>query len=317
MNKVLKIVPIAAFVLALFFMQACTFLAPPVRQRAPEIDSYPLVAIDPAKLGKVDRDVTYGTADGIDLKMDVYYPEFATGAVPSLLYVHGGAWVQGDKREGAGATEIPELRSRGYLVAAVNYRLAPDYKFPAQIEDVKCAVRFLRANAAVYGIDPNRIGAWGGSAGGHLVALLGTTDASSGFEGDGGYADESSRVQAVVDMFGPTDLKALSLGISSRFLSILFGNVSRNSAIVKQASPITWISKDDPPFLILHGENDDVVPVSQSETLYDRLTAKGVTATLVIVKNAGHGFIPAGGPIDPSRTEITEMVGDFFDLYLK
>ena len=317
MNKVSKIISLVAVILAIFFIQACTFLAAPAQTTSPEINLYPLVPIDPAKLGQVDRDVTYGTADGVDLKMDVYYPEFATGAVPALLYVHGGAWVQGDKREGAGATEIPELRSRGYLVAAVNYRLAPDYKFPAQIEDVKCAVRFLRANAAVYGIDPNRIGAWGGSAGGHLVALLGTTDASAGFEGDGCYADESSRVQAVVDMFGPTDLKALSLGIGSRFLYVLFGTVNSNSSIVKQANPITWVSKDDPPFLILHGEDDDVVPVSQSEILYDRLMASRVPAMLVIVENAGHGFAPAGGIIDPSRTEITKMVGDFFDRYLK
>ena len=317
MNKVLRIIPVVALISAIFLFQACSFLVSPEQTTSPEINSYTLVPVDPAKLGQVERDVTYGTTDGVDLKMDIYYPEFATGAVPAVIYVHGGAWIQGDKTEGAGATEIPELRSRGYLVAAVNYRLAPQYKFPAQVEDVKCAVRFLRANAAVYGIDPEHIGAWGGSAGGHLVALLGTTDASAGFEGSCGYADESSRVQAVVDMFGPTDLKALSQAVGSRFLLALFGTVNRNSNIVKRASPITWISDDDPPFLILHGENDDLVPISQSEILYNRLIAEGVPATLVIVENAGHGFTPTGGVIDPSRVEITKMVGDFFDQYLK
>jgi acetyl esterase/lipase len=237
--------------------------------------------------------------------------------VPAVLYVHGGGWTKGDKAAGAGASEIPELISRGYLVAAINYRLAPQYKFPAQIEDVKCAVRFLRANATTYGIDPERIGAWGGSAGGHLVALLGVTDATAGFEGNGGYADQSSRVQAVVDMFGPSDLTTAFQGANTQLLEQVFGTTDRNSDIVKQASPVTWVSSDDPPFLILHGEKDTLVPPSQSKILYDRLVAAGVPATLTIVKNAGHGFAPARGTIDPSRIAITKMVADFFDKYLK
>ncbi len=310
-NRVFITILAIGLILAASLIQACS------QATSPEINSYPLVPMNPAKLGTVERDITYGTADGVPLKMDIYYPEFATGAVPAVLYVHGGAWVQGDKSEGVGIKEIPELRSRGYLVAAVNYRLAPDYKFPAQIEDVKCAVRFLRANAAIYGIDPARIGAWGGSAGGHLVALLGTTDVSAGFEGDGGYTEESSRVEAVVDMFGPTDLKALSLGGDLRFMLLLFGTINRNASIVKRANPINWISSDDPPFLILHGENDELVPVSQSEIFYNGLVTGGVPATLVIVENAGHGFAPVGGVIYPSRSEITDMVADFFDKYLK
>ena len=277
----------------------------------------PPAALDPTNLGKVERDVAYGIADGIALKMDIYYPETASGAVPAVLYVHGGGWTKGDKTAGAGMPEIPELVSRGYLVAAVNYRLAPQYKFPAQIEDVKCAVRFLRANAATYGIDPERIGAWGGSAGGHLVALLGVTDASAGFEGDGGYAEQSSRVQAVVDMFGPSDLTVVFQGAGTILLKQVFGTTDRYSETVKRASPVTWVSSDDPPFLILHGEKDELVPPSQSEILYDRLTAAGVPATLTIVKNAGHGFAPEGGPIDPSRIAITKTIADFFDQYLK
>jgi len=320
MNKVLRIVPVAALISAVFLIQACSFRVPPAspsEKANVEINSYTLVPIDPKKLGQVERDVIYGTAGGVDLKMDIYYPGFATGAVPAVLYVHGGGWTKGDKRIGAGATEIPELRSRGYLVAAINYRLAPQYKFPAQIEDVKCAARFLRANATIYGIDPEHIGAWGGSAGGHLVALLGTTDAAAGFEGSGGYADESSRVQAVVDMFGPTDLTAIFQGAGTRLMEQVFGTTDRNSDIVKRASPVTWVSNDDPPFLILHGGKDRLVPPSQSKILYNRLLATGLPATLVIVKNAGHGFMPAGGTIDPSRNEITEMVADFFDQYLK
>jgi acetyl esterase/lipase len=283
----------------------------------PGVDLRAPAAIGPAKLGKVERDITYGVADGVALKMDIYYPKVANGAVPAVMYVHGGGWTKGDKRSGAGASEIPELVSRGYLVAAINYRLAPQYKFPAQIEDVKCAVRFLRANAATYGIDPDHIGAWGGSAGGHLVSLLGVTDATAGFEGDGGYADQSSRVQAVVDMFGPSDLTVVFQGANTQLLGQVFGTTDHNSDIVKRASPVTWVSSNDPPFLILHGEKDTLVPPSQSKILYNRLTAAGVPATLTMVKNAGHGFAPDGGTIDPSRTVITRMVADFFDQYLK
>jgi acetyl esterase/lipase len=320
MKYCLRIVPAIALILVLFLSQTCAFplfSVPSGESANPGADLQAPTAIDPNKLGTVDRDVTYGTADGVALKMDVYYPEAAEGAVPAVIYVHGGAWIGGDKREGAGATEIPELISRGYLVAAVNYRLAPEYKFPAQIEDVKCAVRFLRANAATYGIDPGHIGAWGRSAGGHLVALLGVTDVNAGFEGSGGYANQSSRVQAVVDMFGPTDLTAIFQGADPQLLQAVFGTTNRNSDTVKRASPVTWVSSDDPPFLILHGEKDTLVPPSQSKILYERLIAAGVPATLVIVENAGHGFAPAGGTIDPSRTEITVLVADFFDQYLK
>jgi len=286
-------------------------------QANPGVDPLAPAATNPTKLGKIERDVTYSVTDGVALKMDIYYPEVAEGTVPAVLYVHGGGWTKGDKRSGAGASEIPELISHGYLVAAINYRLAPQYKFPAQIEDVKCAVRFLRANAANYGIDPDHIGAWGGSAGGHLVALLGVTDATADFEGNGGYADQSSRVQAVVDMFGPSDLTVAFEGANTRLLEQVFGTTDHNSDIVKQASPVTWVSSDDPPFLILHGEKDTLVPPSQSEILHDQLIATGVPATLTIVENAGHGFAPAGGTIDPSRTTITKMVADFFDKYLK
>ncbi|MBI3660081.1 alpha/beta hydrolase fold domain-containing protein [Candidatus Acetothermia bacterium] len=272
------------------------------------------LSLNQAQSGLIDRDVTYCTADNVALKMDIYHPT-PTSNAPVAMYVHGGGWTSGDKRGGAGAIDIPELVARGYLVVSVNYRLAPQYKFPAMIEDVKCAIRFLRANAAKYNLNPNKMGAWGGSAGGHLVSLLGTTDASAGFEGNGGYADQSSRVQAVVDMFGPTDLPALFKNPASA--QQVFRTSDKNSEILQRASPVNWVSKDDPPFLILQGEKDDVVPPSQSQGFYDKLIATGVPATLVMVKNAGHGFAPVGGSISPTRQELTKMIGDFFDKYLK
>ena len=270
-----------------------------------------------ARLGTVMRDVTYGNAGSVALKLDIYYPKSATEAVPAVVYVHGGAWIQGDKATGAGATEIPELVNRGFLVVSVNYRLAPQHKWPAQIEDVKCAIRFLRAHAAEYGIDPQRIGAWGGSAGGHLVAMLGTTDASAELEGSSGYPEQSSRVQAVVDMFGPADLSVLFRGNQGDLLEQVFGTADPNSQIARLASPVTYVSADDPPFLILQGDKDNVVPPEQSQIIYDRLLAEGVPARLVVVKNAGHGFIPLGGTMSPSRNEITMMVAGFFEEHLK
>lgn len=271
-----------------------------------------------AQLGSVQKDITYCTADGVPLKMDVYFPKKSDGKpAPVAVYVHGGGWTSGDKSSGAGMIDVAELVAQGYLVASVNYRLAPQYKFPAQIEDVKCAIRYLRTNAVAHNLDPNRIGAWGGSAGGHLVALLGVTDASAGFEGNGGYADQSSRVRAVVDMFGPADLMAEFDGANQRVGQQVFGASSNKDPLLTRASPVTYISKDDPPFLILQGERDTLVPPGQSQELYNRLKAGGVPATLVMVKNAGHGFAPTGGAISPTRAELTKMIADFFDENLK
>jgi acetyl esterase/lipase len=268
------------------------------------------------KLGSVAKDVTYCTAGGTDLKMDVYYPKTTSGPAPMVMYVHGGGFTSGDKEDGAGAKDIPELVARGYVVASVNYRLAPAAKYPAQIEDVKCAVRYLRANAASFGIDPNRFGAWGGSAGGTLVTLLGLTDTSAGYD-RGANSEQSSRVQAVVDMFGPTDFTKGFEGGSTQLLTGVVGTSDRTSDAVKRFSPVTYVSKDDPPFLILHGEKDALVPIAQSQELYDALKAAGVEATFTHVKNAGHSFVPEGGSISPSRIDISKMVGDFFDSHLK
>ncbi len=177
--------------------------------------------------------MTYGVADNVSLKMDIYYPQTAAGALPVVMYVHGGGWTGGDKTAGAGANEIPEMIKRGYLVVSVNYRLAPQYKFPAMIEDVKCAVRYLRATASDYGLDPDKIGVWGGSAGGHLVALLGTADASAGFEGSSGYLDQSSRVRAVVDFFGPAELNIMFRGHQVDVMENAFGVTDSESQVLK------------------------------------------------------------------------------------
>jgi acetyl esterase/lipase len=234
-----------------------------------------------------------------------------------LIYVHGGAWIKGDKSEGAGSLFIPALVNNGFMVAAINYRLAPQYKFPANIEDVNCAVRYLRANAVKYGINPERIGVFGGSAGGHLVSLLGVTDESDGFAGNGGNPGQSSRVQAVVDMFGPSDIATQFRQDETRGMEATFGSSDRNSDIIKNASPVSHVSVDDPPFLILQGDRDTVVPPEQSQMLYEKLIEAGIPATLVMVKNCGHGFVPQGGELSPNRIELVRLVVNFFNKYIK
>jgi acetyl esterase/lipase len=275
----------------------------------------PTAAFDPSRLGSVESDVTYCTVDGVELKLDLYFPEQMDDRWPVAVYIHGGAWQGGDKSGGAGYREVPDLVEHGYLVVSVNYRLAPQYRFPAMIEDVKCAIRYLRAHAAGYNLDPERIGAWGSSAGGHLVALLGVTDPGDGLEGRGGYQHQSSRVQAVVDMFGPTDMR-LSTDAAAT-LQHVFGTADPSAPIFEIASPVLYASSDDPPFLILHGTEDPVVPAAHSEALFAALTDAGVEATLILVEGAGHGFARMNGPIVPSRPEITELVVDFFDSMLK
>lgn len=268
----------------------------------------------------VKRDIAYCSAEGVQLKMDIYPPESANSKpVPAIIYVHGGGWMKGDKAGLAGYPFFREFTKRGYLVAAVNYRLAPEHTFPAMIEDVKCAVRYLRANSGLYNINPDRIGAIGGSAGGHLVSLLGLTTPKDGFEGKGGYAERSSSVQAVVDLYGPSDFTGQDFSLTKTYIAVqVFGAMSRKDPKLKKASPVTYVTKDAPPFLIIQGDKDDLVPLHQSQLLYDKLHAAGVKdARLVIVKNAGHGFDPVGGEIKPSMREIVKMTADFFDKYLK
>jgi acetyl esterase/lipase len=277
-------------------------------------------------LGKADKDVTYCTVGGVDLKMDIYYPRGVAPGTPQragatarpapvVMHVHGGGWTEGEKSAADVAPMLSALVSGGYLVASVDYRLAPQYRFPAQIEDVKCAVRFLKANAATYNLDPNRFGVIGESAGGHLVSLLGLTDERAGWD-VGQYLDQSSRVQAVVDLFGPADLTApeYTRARSGAFTAV-FGGAP--DALAK-ASPVTYIAPNAPPFLIIQGDQDRLVPASQSQELADRLKAAGDAAQLVIVKNAGHGLVPTGNAqIDPPLQDIARTVGDFFAQALK
>jgi acetyl esterase/lipase len=260
--------------------------------------------------------LTFCRSGGENLFMDLYPSQDGSGLAPAVIYIHGGGWTMGDKHRGTGTIFLPELHRRGYVVAAINYRLAPRYKFPAQIEDVKCAIRFLRAHASEFNIDPNRIGLIGGSAGGHLASLSALTRFDAGFD-IGEYLDVSSQVQAVVDLFGPSDLPDLFSKAPGRVVKSVFDADSLKDPILKLASPVNCVHPDAPPFLIMQGDKDILVPISQSETFYKKLKENGVKAELIVVQNAGHGFRPKfRKEIQPSRDILIQRVADFFDSTL-
>lgn len=262
---------------------------------------------------RILRDVAYVSEGHERQKLDLYLPaqKEETAPLPLIVWVHGGAWLGGSKENCRSARF---LRS-GYAAVSINYRLSQHAIFPAQIEDCKAAIRFLRANAEKYNIDPNRIGVWGASAGGHLVALLGTTGDVKEFD-KGPNLQFSSRVQAVCDFFGPTDLTKMSAFEStmdhdapdSPESLLVGGPVQENKEACRRANPITYVSKDDPPFLICHGDKDMLVPHNQSELLYDALKKAGVNVKFHTVKGGGHGF---------RNPEVNRMVQEFFDKHLK
>lgn len=237
----------------------------------------------------VERSLVYKRVNGIVLALDLYRPEAVSGLLPVIVCVHGGHWDAGGKDRCPAVTLVQD----GYAVASINYRLARTAPFPAQLEDCKAAVRWLRANASTYHLDPDRIGVWGYSAGGHLAALLGTTGGVPELEGSGDNMQYSSQVQAVCVVAGPADLPAMT-NLGPRRISaiegLLGGPLEKDQAKAIAASPIHYVSKDDPPFLIVHGEADRVVPVEQSQRLYEELRKAGVNATLKILP-VGHGAI--------------------------
>lgn len=247
---------------------------------------------------KVLKDLQYGRASGRGMVLDLYLPEQTDKPTPLIIWIHGGAWMAGSKNDPS-----PALRftTNGYAVAQVGYRLSQEAKFPAQIYDCKAAVRWLRANSQKYGLNPNRFVAWGASAGGHLVALLGTGGGVADWEGNDNNLKDSSRVQAVVDWFGPTDFLHIGDPPSdihhnapdSPESKLIGGAILEHKDWATYASPTTYVGQDAPPFLIMHGDRDRTVPFEQSELLYTALKKAGADVTFIPMKGAGHGF---GGP---------------------
>lgn len=282
------------------------------------------------------KDLEYGTylLEGSQgrLLLDLYLPKVAsTQPLPVLIFIHGGGWVERSKEDCPGEL----VARRGFALACINYRYSYQAIFPAQIHDVKAAVRWLRKNATRYNLDPNRFGAWGDSAGGHLSALLGTSAGVPSLEGATGNEPISSKIQAVSNWYGPTDLTKFPrafaefptpevleknqgqpwLKLTEVVYRLLGGPVSQRRELAALANPIAHIDDRDPPFLIVHGELDDVVPISQSDLLVKALQEKGVKVEYVRDRNLKHSYRGQNGePFDPNLMEITL---NFFERHLK
>jgi acetyl esterase/lipase len=259
---------------------------------------------------KALRDLEYVSGGHERQKLDLYLPEKADGPLPVIVWVHGGAWRVGDKNF---CPALP-LSAKGFAVASINYRFSSQAVFPAQIHDCKAAIRWLRANAKKYNLDPDRIGAWGASAGGHLVALLGTSSHVKELDGKDGNLDQSSRVQCVVDWFGHADLRGLTGPNNDPkhpVRQLLGGAPTDQKEKAALASAVVHITKDCPPFLIMHGDKDFSVPYAQSVMLDEALKKAGVPVTLVKLEGAGHNGKEFHTP------EILKQVEEFFRKQLQ
>jgi acetyl esterase/lipase len=261
---------------------------------------------------RVERDIVYGKGGDTDLQLDLAMPKDGDGPLPAIICIHGGGWRGGNRSNLAKTIEV--LAGRGYVAATVSYRLVPKAVFPAQIEDCKAAVRWLRANAKKYKVDPDHIGAVGYSAGGHLVCLLGATTKEDGLEGKGGNAEQSSQVQAVVSFFGPTDLCEKTWGkeVEERVLAPFVGAAFDDKPeLYKKVSPVTYIGKGAPPFLFFHGSKDTLVAPRHSKEMCEKLKAAGGSAKVIILEGEGHGW--AG----EKRRHTVDQTITFFDETLK
>lgn len=274
---------------------------------------------------KTETDIVYGKVGDTELKLDLAMPAKGDGPFPAIVCVHGGGWKGGSYKDMA--QTIRALAAEGFVAISVQYRLTPPRgtvpsglkaRWPAQIEDCKCAVRWLRAHADKYKVDKDRIGAVGYSAGGHLVLLLGLTTREDGLEGNGDLtpeaAKQSSRVQCVVDFFGPTDLTTGDWEklVEPLLLDLLDGPLSEKREEYKKASPITYVRKDksNPPILIFHGTEDNIVRYNQSTKLVAALKEVEADVTLVTMQGDGHGW--AGQKL----TDSIKQTVDFFKKHL-
>lgn len=254
----------------------------------------------------VHRDLMYARVGERELKLDLRLPEGGPKPVPTIVAIHGGGWQNGSKNSAAN----PALVRAGYAVASIEYRLSGEAIFPAQIQDCKAAIRWLRANAKTYGLDANRFGVTGHSAGGHLSSLVGTSAGTKAFD-VGAHLDQSSAVRAVAVSSGPVDF--LKMGTrqqqaSSPVSRLLGGKITEHPDRVRTANPITYIDRKDPPFLLMHGTQDPVVPQSQATLLHDALKRVGIPVELRLIEGGGHMI---GGP------DVSGWTIAFFDRHLR
>ncbi|MDB5305927.1 MAG: alpha/beta hydrolase [Gemmataceae bacterium] len=256
--------------------------------------------------------IEYANPDGQHLQLDIAQPKTGDGPFPTVICIHGGGFRAG-KREGYDGLCI-RLARHGYVAMTVSYRLAPKYQFPAAVHDTKAAVRWARANAAKYKIDPDRIGVTGGSAGGHLAQFLAVTADVKEFEGDGGNPGVSSKVACVVNVYGPSDFtKSYGKSVDAAEVLPLFlgGNLETARQKHLRASPLYWVTPNAAPTLCIHGTEDKYVAHEQAVWLVDKLKAAGVEADLLTLEGAGHGFKGK----DAETADKAQLA--FFDKHLK
>ena len=261
----------------------------------------------------IQSDIVYGTVGETKLYMDIAYPSKSLAPKPCIVVIHGGAWMHGNKS--MHTDDIKYFAKQDYVSVSVGYRLAPNHRFPAQVEDVKCAIRYLRANCKKFNIDPNQIGAVGYSAGAHLSMMLGTMDKEDGFEGKGGWPDESSKIQAVVSYFGPTQLDASDIPPDSVPLVSTFigGSLQEKPEAYRQASPLTYVSSEDAPMLLFQGTSDPLVPYSQAIKMVTAMSHHNVPGRVELLMNADHGG--NWGIEELKRTQASTSA--FFEKHLK
>ncbi len=247
------------------------------------------VAREPGPVTRAENDIRFAESLQTTLRLDLHMPTRGEGPFPAVVCLHGGGWVGGSRKQMTRTLEV--LARRGYVAISPDYRLAPKHRWPACLEDCKAAVRWLRANAAKYRVDPNRIGVVGLSAGGHLACLMGVTDPSDGFDEHGDHLTQSSRVQAVVSFAAPTDLTAEALQtdeVRTRNLIPLFGGDLKSCPeAYRKASPVLYHPKTPPPFLIVHGASDAVVPLAQARALAEVVNRCGGKARVIELEGEG------------------------------
>ncbi len=275
-------------------------------------------------------DVVYSTLPGFrPMVVDIYMPTKKGGPKPLILYIHGGGWIAGHTRHSGALSNFPavlaQLAREGFVVASLEYRLSGEAPFPAQLQDARAAIRFLKANAGQYGIDATRTGVWGGSAGGHLAALTALSCGVTGLDPSPGSSPAGSEcVQAAVTWYGVFDFAPIltrsagSTVVAPENALLRCTATSCSNAVVQAVSPVSYIDPKDPPFLLIHGEADAVVPASQSHDVEARMKAAGMTVESIYIPDVDHSFIGAKPALTRAATlKATNATFDFFHKTLK
>lgn len=272
----------------------------------------------------IHEDIVYSIADGHELKLDIAVPRYLKAPAPAIVDIPGGAWRAVNKS----VEDALFYAKYGFIGVSITHRTSDIAVFPAAVHDCKTVIRWLRAHAKDYNIDPDKIGVTGFSSGGHLAALLGTSGGDAFLEGNGGYQEYSSTVQAVVDHFGPTDFFKMNdseltdridhFAADSPESLFLGGPLREKAEMARLANPITYVDSDDPPFFIGHGEKDGMVIINQSELLHEALVEAGVPTDFVRVKNADHMYRPYkwDAEVKPAVSEMNRMTIEWFQKWL-